>query len=496
MNLSSAFAASAERHARKTALFSGEEEYSYGRLRAQTEWVARRASQEFGIEPGDRVGLWLRNCPAFIPALLGVLEAGAVAVPINNFLKPEEVQFILQDCGARLLISDEELLRHGALLREGLPALQMLDSAEVPAHPHVAGHPGAVSGRLASDLAVIIYTSGTTGRPKGAMLSHGNLLCNVESCRQVLETVDLDRFTIVLPMFHSFMLCVSILLPLITGCSVVLVKSIHPLKNLIEELVARRPTILPGIPQLFRALAHSPVPPDFPVRLCVSGAAPLPIEVLREFNRKFPIPLLEGYGLSEASPVVSINPIRGPWKEGSIGVPIPGVEVTIQDDDGRVLPDGQVGELCVRGGNVMLGYWNQPTATAEALRSGWLLTGDVGYRDREGYFFITDRKKDMLLVNGINVYPREIEEVLYQYAGVKEAAVIGQPDARRGEQPVAFVVSDEGVTLEERALQQFVRERLATYKVPRAVHVVASLPRNATGKILKTALREVYSRQA
>jgi long-chain acyl-CoA synthetase len=296
-------------------------------------------------------------------------------------------------------------------------------------------------------------------------------------------------------MFHSFMLCVGILLPLLTGCSVVVVKSLHPLKNVLDEITSRRATILPGIPQFFRTLIHAPIPADFPVRLCVSGAAPLPVEVLREFNRKYLFPLLEGYGLSEASPVVSINPIHGPWKEGSIGVPIPGVEVSVQDERGHVRPDGQVGEICVRGDNVMLGYWNHPAETARALRQGWLLTGDVGYRDRDGYFFITDRKKDMLLVNGINVYPREIEEVLYQFPGVKEAAVIGQPDARRGELPMAFVIADDGAQVDERALIQFLREKLADYKVPRRIEFVASLPRNATGKVLKTALREVYSRK-
>jgi len=495
MNLATAFAASAEKHARKTAVFWGEEEHSYGRLRAQADWLAHHLGHQFQMGAGDRVALWLKNGPQFIPALLGVLQAGAVVVPVNNFLKPEEVLHILQDCGARLLITDAESLEHGGWFRERQPELQFFAVEDLPSHPHSPAHKSHAPARMASDLAVIIYTSGTTGRPKGAMLSHGNLLCNVESCRRVLETVDLDRFTIVLPMFHSFMLCVGILLPLLTGCSVVVVKSLHPLKNLLEELGFRRPTILPGIPQFFRALARSSVPPDFPVRLCISGAAPLPVEVLREFNRKFPFPLLEGYGLSEASPVVSINPIHGPWREGSIGVPIPGVEVTIQDDDGHLLPDGQVGEICVRGGNVMLGYWNRPEETAETLRRGWLLTGDVGYRDCDGYFFITDRKKDMLLVNGINVYPREIEEVLYLFPGVKEVAVIGQPDPRRGEQPVAFVVPDDGITLEERALQQFVRGKLADYKMPRQVHLVASLPRNATGKILKTALREVYSRQ-
>jgi len=296
---------------------------------------------------------------------------------------------------------------------------------------------------------------------------------------------------VLLPMFHSFMLCVGIMLPMTTGCSVVLIKSLHPPKNVIQEMIAREATILPAIPQFFRALANAHVPPDIPLRLCISGAAPLPVEVLKEFNDRFPIPLIEGYGLSEASPVVSLNPIRGPWKAGSIGVPVPGVEVTVQNDDGHILPPGQIGEICVRGGNVMQGYWNQPEETARALRNGWLLTGDVGYGDADGYFFITDRKKDMLLVNGINVYPREIEEIIYQFPGVKEAAVIGQPDPRKGEQPVAFISPKEGVILDEKALLQFVRGKLADYKVPRRVTVLSALPRNATGKVLKTALRNL-----
>jgi long-chain acyl-CoA synthetase len=225
------------------------------------------------------------------------------------------------------------------------------------------------------------------------------------------------------------------------------------------------------------------------LRMCVSGAAPLPGQVLKEFEEKFHIPLIEGYGLSEASPVVTKNPLDGTRKAGSIGLPIPNVEVSIQDDEGRELGPHQVGELCVRGGNVMQGYWRQPEETAKVMRGDWLLTGDIGYRDEEGYYYITDRKKDMLLVNGINVYPREIEEILYQFPGVKEAAVIGKPDSRRGEQPVAFVAPNEGAVLEEKALQQFVRTRLADYKVPRRVVLIPHLPRNATGKILKTALR-------
>jgi long-chain acyl-CoA synthetase len=290
-------------------------------------------------------------------------------------------------------------------------------------------------------------------------------------------------------MFHSFMVCVGIFLPLLTGCSMVLIRSLHPPKAVVEEIVRHRATILPAIPQFFRTLTALPVnlPPS--LRLCISGAAPLPAQVLEDFQKRFTVPLLEGYGLSEASPVVSMNPVAGPWKAGSIGVPIPDVEVSVQDEQGRPLGVGEVGEICVRGGNVMRGYWNQPGESAHALRHGWLLTGDVGYHDADGYFFITDRKKDMLLVNGINVYPREIEEVLYRFPGVKEAAVVGVPDSRKGEQPVAFVATENGA-LDELALLRFTRERLADYKVPRQVVRLDALPRNATGKILKTALRE------
>jgi long-chain acyl-CoA synthetase len=269
----------------------------------------------------------------------------------------------------------------------------------------------------------------------------------------------------------------------------VLVKSLHPPKNIVTDIILRQATILPAIPPLFRALTNAPIPGDLPVRLCISGAAPLPGEILREWNARFKIPLIEGYGLSEASPVVSINPIRGPWKAGSIGVPIANVEVSVQNDAGEMLKNGEVGEICVRGGNVMKGYWNKPEETAQAMRGDWLLTGDVGYRDSDGYFFITDRKKDMLLVNGINVYPREIEEVIYTFPGVKEAAVISRPDERKGEQPVAYVALNEGAQLNERDLIQYLRQRLADYKVPRQVHILPALPRNATGKILKTALR-------
>jgi long-chain acyl-CoA synthetase len=238
-------------------------------------------------------------------------------------------------------------------------------------------------------------------------------------------------------------------------------------------------------------MVNADIPSPLPLRVCLSGSAPLPVQVLKDFEKKFGIPLIEGYGLSEASPVVSKNPLDRTRKPGSVGLPVPNVEMSVQDDTGRMLGPKEIGELCVRGGNVMMGYWNQPEESARAFRNGWLLTGDIGCRDEEGYYYITDRKKDMLLVNGNNVYPREIEDVIYQFPNVKEAAVIGQPDARRGEQPVAFVVPEEGKTVDEQALLKFVRGKLADFKVPKRVIFSATLPRNAAGKILKTELRKL-----
>jgi long-chain acyl-CoA synthetase len=492
MNLAAVFAKSVATHAVQPAIFWGDERWTYENVHGLALHLCRELQGRLGVKPGDRVALWLKNRPEFVPALFGVLQAGAVVVPINNFLKPDEVNFILQDAGIDVMITEEgagTTLRRLKELRPGL-SFWMVESLvgfrDLPPCP-----PPALPDRTRDDLAIIIYTSGTTGHPKGAMLTNGNLLHNVESCRQVLSAVDHDRFVVLLPLFHSFMLTVGVLLPMLVGGSLVLIKSLHPARNVIEEICRHGGTILPAIPQFFRTLAHAPVPPDWPLRLCISGAAPLPGEVLREFNARMPIPLLEGYGLSEASPVVSMNPVQGPWKAGSIGLPIPGVEISVQDEDGHRLPTGATGEICVRGGNVMQGYWNQPGETARTLRDGWLLTGDVGHADADGYFYITDRKKDMLLVNGINVYPREIEEVIYQFSGVKEAAVIGMPDARKGEQPVAYLAVNDGAQVDVTALHHFLKQKLADYKVPKRIVLLPALPRNATGKVLKTELRKL-----
>jgi long-chain acyl-CoA synthetase len=350
MNLANAFAASAQKRMDKVALYWGETEITYSTLLGQTRSVAARLAADFGVKPGDRVGLWLKNRPEFVPAYFGILFAGAVVVPINNFLKPGEVSFMLNDCGADVIISDEELAAHFPELAAARPGLKLLKVEDSGGAPGTEATDGT---RTEADLAVIIYTSGTTGRPKGAMLSHGNLLHNVESCRIVLETVDADRFTVLLPLFHSYMMTVGMLLPLLVGGSMVLIKSLHPQHHIIKEICERQATILPAIPQFYRALANLPAQVKLPLRLAVSGAAPLPVQVLHDFEAKHHIPIIEGYGLSEASPVVSKNPLRGERKPGSIGIPVTNVEMSIQDDTGKILGPGETGEVCVRGGNVI-----------------------------------------------------------------------------------------------------------------------------------------------
>ena len=488
MNLALAFAESALKQPQKTALCWGDREFSYAQLHAQALAVAGELHTRLAVQPGNRVGVWLKNCPEFVPSIFGILQADAVVVPINNFLKPAEVIHIVNDAGIDVLITNAEMAAHFETIKAARPTLKVFkveDFATLP--PSSTFHPPSSS---ESDLAALLYTSGTTGHPKGAMLTHGNFLHNIASCITALDVRADDRIIVALPQFHSFMFTIGTLLPLVSGATIVLLKTLHPFKNVLEEIARHRGTILPAVPAFYRALLGVPEFGKLPLRLCVSGGAPLPVEVFNEFTRKFPFPLREGYGPTETSPVATVNPIYGLNKPGSVGQPIPNVALSIRDENGRDLPPGEIGEICIRGGNVMRGYWNQPEETAKVLRDGWLYTGDIGYGDSDGYYFITDRKKDMLLVNGINVYPREIEEVIHQFPGVKETAVIGVPDARKGEQPLAFVTALDGATVDERALLQFIRERLADYKVPRRVILLPALPRNATGKILKTELRK------
>lgn len=470
-------------HPRRPAIFWDRETIRYQALRERIDVFAAHLQHHHHVQPGDHVGLLLKNSPEFIYALYALLKSGAVVVPINTFLKAPEIQYIATDCRLKLLVTSPEF-------HQVAGKLPLVNASECPAAP-----PPVWPAVTAADLAVIIYTSGTTGKPKGAMLTHGNFAANIHSCITALEETPRDRLTVLLPMFHSFMLTVGIFTPLSMGAGIVLIKSVQPFKLALKEIVRHRATVFLGIPQIYQAMAHAPVPFwlhwVLNLRIAVSGAAPLPRETLDAFGRKFRFPLLEGYGLSEAAPVVSFNPVRGVRKAGSVGLPLPDVEVKIFDLDDHELPTGEVGEIVVRGQNVMRGYYNQPVETEATLRNGWLHTGDLGKFDPDGYLYIVDRKKEMLLVRGLNVYPREIEEVLYQFPGVAEAAVIAKPDPHRGEAPVAFVRATEGTKILSSEILKFCRERLADYKVPREIRIVDSLPHTATGKVAKVELKKL-----
>jgi long-chain acyl-CoA synthetase len=482
---------------RKVCIFWGSERFTNADVAAHIDVYGARLQTGYGVRKGDRVGILLKNCPEFIFTLYAALKSGATVVPINTFLKAPEIQHILDDCQLKCLVTSEDFDETVSKLeRVTVVPLSALSTGVPPLVVNPRDEPTATWPSInPDDLAVIIYTSGTTGKSKGAMLTHANIASNVLSCVKALEETKDDRLTLLLPMFHSFMLTVCIFTPLSMGAGIVLIKSVQPFKATMREIIHNRATILVGIPQLFQALADAKIPFwlhwVLKLRLAVSGAAPLPGETLAKFDRKFRFPLLEGYGLSEASPVVSFNPIRGVRKAGSVGLPLPDIEVRIFDDHGHEQPPGEVGEIAVRGPNVMRGYYNQPEETAATLRHGWLRTGDMGRKDDDGYIYIVDRRKEMLLVRGMNVYPREIEEVLHRFPNVREAAVVPKPDEKRGEVPIAFVSAVDGATLDSNEILRLCRDQLADYKIPREVRIMDELPRTATGKIAKLELKKL-----
>jgi long-chain acyl-CoA synthetase len=342
------------------------------------------------------------------------------------------------------------------------------------------------------DLAAILYTSGTTGHPKGAMLSHDNLVSNTRSVRAALQLrAGEDRLLVVLPMFHSFAATVGLLTPALHGLSMVPVIRFDP--GLVSESIGLTgATVFLGVPSMYNLilrLGEEQARHWHRIRFGVAGGAAMPKELLKKFEQRFGFPIVEGDGPTECSPVTCVNPLDGERKPGSVGLPVPDVEFAIMDDAGNALPDGEIGEICVRGPNVMQGYWNLPEATAETFFDDWLRTGDLGYLDADGYIFMVDRKKDMVIVNGMNVYPRMVEEVLYQHPGILEAAVVGEPHPSHGEIVVAHVVAREGFDLDDHELKTFCREQLGQHQMPRRFVVHESLPKNATGKILKRELR-------
>ncbi|MFH1397167.1 MAG: long-chain fatty acid--CoA ligase [Candidatus Omnitrophota bacterium] len=498
----------AQKHSQRTAIVFGRKKISYKTLNQATDHIAAGLIH-LGIKKGDKIAIFLDNCPEFIIAYFSILKAGATVVAINYMYKIEETKFILQDSQAIAIITSRPYLEMAEELRLRVDSLKHIISSNTTATSHILDFSKIKKDNTAilnktpvfgSDLAAILYTSGTTGHPKGAMLSHYNLVSNAKDCALSLNSNCRDTFICILPLFHSFAATVCMNLPLLVGGKIVVMKSLKPFKRVIRAVRKNRVSIFTGIPSIYSVLKNTKLPAIFttpliklfnPVKLCISGAAALPVEVFKEFERKFRVPLIEGYGLTEASPVVTLNPIRGKRKPGSIGLALSEkVELKIIDDKNNELSPGKIGELLVKGPNVMQGYLNQEEATRETIKDGWLYTGDMAKMDKDGYVYIVGRKKEMVNVRGLNVYPREIEELLYQNPMVKEAAVIGIPDKHKGEVPKGFVVLKEGVEATEREIIQYLRDRLAPYKIPRYIEFRKSLPKNSTGKILKRILQD------
>ena len=482
---------SAVRYPDRVAVRLDEQAISYSDL---DELSARGAAwlRGHGIGPGDRVGLMAPNVPDFVVLYHGILRAGAVVVPMNPLLKAREVGYYLNDSGASLAlawhaVADEASAGAG---RAGIPLVTIppggfaaeLSSVE-PDRQVVAREP--------SDTAVILYTSGTTGEPKGAEITHHNLVSNVEvTATTLLELTHEDVILGALPLFHSFGQTVGMSCALASGACITLLTRFDP-GHALEIIKRDRVTVLPGVPTMYAAILHyagGGAADAQSVRLCVSGGAAMPVELMRAFEKAFGCMILEGYGLSETSPVASFNHPDRPRKPGTIGTAIAGVGMRVQDNDGNPVAQGEIGEIAIRGDNVMKGYWRRPEETAEAMAGGWFRTGDLGRVDEDGYFSIVDRKKDMIIRGGFNVYPREIEEVLYEHPAVAEAAVIGVPDEILGEEVAAAVTLKPGFTATPEELRELVKSQLAAYKYPRRVWIADELPKGDTGKILKRAI--------
>jgi len=488
MNLASNLTRTVSAHADRVAVRLGDATTTFRELDQASARIAGLL-QDRGLEPGDRVAIMLPNLPAFADIYYGVLRAGAVAVPMNPLLKAREVAYYLEGSGARLIFAWDGVADEvGKGAEKAGSEVIGVDPATFGAGLADASPVFDVADRDAGDTAVILYTSGTTGQPKGAELTHANLGSNVEVlCTDLMQLTPEDVIFGGLPLFHSFGQTCTLNAAVTSGASLSLLPRFDPGQAL-QLLAGHRATVFAGVPTMYGALLAHPDRADYDVsalRVCVSGGAAMPVEVLRGFERAFGCKVLEGYGLSETSPVASFNHPDRDRKPGSIGTPIRGVEMRIVDDLGREVPQGGVGEVAIRGANIMKGYWQRPEETAAAIPDGWFRSGDMGCVDEDGYFAIVDRKKDMIIRGGYNVYPREVEEVLYEHPAVAEAAVIGVPDAQLGEEVAAAVALKPGAAADPAELREHVKSQVAAYKYPRRVWIVDELPKGPTGKILK-----------
>ncbi|MGK2877572.1 MAG: long-chain-fatty-acid--CoA ligase [Solirubrobacterales bacterium] len=491
-NLADALTKTAAEHPSAIAIKLDDVELPYAALEGMAAHIAGLLVER-GVEPGDRVGIMLPNVPYFPAIYYGILKAGAAVVPMNVLLKGREASFYLSDSGAKQFFAWEGFADEAAIAAEeaGVPLtvvtpgeFEQLIATAAPLQENVP--------RADDDTCVILYTSGTTGTPKGAELTHANIGSNVETTVEMFHFTPDDVLFGGLPLFHSFGQTCAMNSAIAAGSTVTLLPRFDAAKA-IEIIDRDGVTVFMGVPTMFVGLLHDPSVENVDassLRYCVSGGASLPVEVLSGVEDKLGAKLLEGYGLSETSPVASFNVPSKPSKPGSIGTPVAGVEMKLVDDDGNDVPDGPdaVGEIAIKGPNVMKGYWKRDDATAEVMRGDWFLSGDIGRRDDEGYYFIVDRKKEMIIRGGYNVYPREIEEVIYEHPAVMEAAVIGVPDETHGEEIAAVIGLKPGQTATADEIQAFVKERVAAYKYPRHIWFVDELPKTATGKILKRGI--------
>jgi len=493
---------SAEKYGDHKAIIFGDRVTTHAEFSTVTDRVAAGLAAS-GISKGDRIGLYAVNSDFFAMAYFGILKSGATVVPINLLLNPKEVAYNLNDAGVRGVIYSDPFGGAITEVRKILPATTMYwcigtvtsDPADRSWETLMKsnGPAPAVSINPEEDLAAILYTSGTTGYPKGAMLTHRNLASNAASISEALKLVPgEDVLLVVLPMFHAFAATVGMIFPLLNGCTLIPIAKFDP-QLVADTIAAHGVTLLPAVPSMYSVLLRLPddqVAKFKTVKFCISGGAALPAAVMQQFEKKFGKFIYEGDGPTECSPCTCVNPIGGARKINSVGRVIPGVEMKITDDHGNELAQGEIGEICVRGPNVMKGYWKRPDDTKESFWGDWFKTGDLGYVDTDGYFYIVDRKKDMIIVNGMNVYPRVIEEVLFKNPAIKEAAVVGEPDELHGEKAVAYVVLHENTVMSEIDIRNYCREHLGRHEIPRKVHLIDKLPRNAAGKVLKRELRK------
>ena len=465
-------------------------ELTYAALQDAAGRLASYLESE-GVKPGDRIALSQPNLPTFPVIFYGALQAGAIVVPMNPLFKPREVEYYLSDAGVSLLFGMAGDAATGAE-QAGVKFFETDPASLLALLPQHEPKTDVVD-RADDDTAVILYTSGTTGRPKGAELTHSNLNTNQEVVARTLIQISSDDVLFgCLPLFHVFGLTCSMNTAIAKGATLTLIPRFEPVKAL-QILERDKATVFAGVPTMYNAMLMAGASlPDVDVsslRTCCSGGSSMPVEVMRKFEERFGTKILEGYGLSETSPVASFNHPNAERKPGSIGTPIEGVEMRLANSDGSDTPAGEIGEIAIKGHNIMKGYWNRPDATAEAIRDDWFFSGDLANKDEDGYYYIVDRAKDMIIRGGYNVYPREIEEVIYEHPQVAEAAVIGIAHEHYGEEVAAYVVPTEGADLDVDTLREWIKERVAAYKYPRVIEFIGELPKGATGKILKRELR-------